>query len=570
MSDPCFITEANAQAESLITLFPISRIEALTIVIIKSLCEHNSIITKKKVRDIITKYFNTNTNLSEVDLKSVNKMYDTLSEGKLRPDKFSISWIDYLWKRTALSNALLEETELEEGYKDAAEFYEIDSRIVNLIKHAIAAKSPIYLRIKEFFQDMSLEIVKHLLEKEGIYCLIGSEVDGEESLVYAMQALQAIHLEGIVLFQESNPLKIKAFTAIAQVFGFRFGILDKASNDIIEADEESSDDSVAHIEYIPAVNVTPQHISGEKLRKRASEYFSDDPEFIRLLIGSKANAAALCYSKALIKEIISKKDWSSLSRLFGDAQKADISEDPKKRQQVNSTHYDIRAINPDIPIDILDRMAEKAFGQHSPWKLMLYGGSGTGKSAYAYHLAEKLGIEVIVKRPQDLIHRYFGESETAIATAFREAEAKNALLLFDEADSYLSRKTEVYSGSDKAHNDITTSFMVNLEEYNEFVIATTNHVELIEPALIRRFHKIAEFRYPTRDGMKHLFRRYFPDVIFDRGNIEKVCSLGTIGAGDFAVVKELAEYMEPEDVTGDFIIDSLISNSEARKKSSCW
>lgn len=132
------------------------------------------------------------------------------------------------------------------------------------------------------------------------------------------------------------------------------------------------------------------------------------------------------------------------------------------------------------------------------------------------YLAEKLGIDVIAKRPQDLIFRYFGESETAIANAFNEAESKNALLLFDEADGYLSRKTDVYSGEDKDHNDITNAFMVNLEEYNGLVIATANRPEPIDPAMIRRFHKIVEYKFPTYDGMKLLIERYFPDVDFDK------------------------------------------------------
>lgn len=54
---------------------------------------------------------------------------------------------------------------------------------------------------------------------------------------------------------------------------------------------------------------------------------------------------------------------------------------------------------------------------------MLSGPSGSGKSTYAYHLAEKLGIDVIVKRPHEVVFRYFGKSETAIANAFHEAES---------------------------------------------------------------------------------------------------------------------------------------------------
>ena len=550
LEGPDFIESSERLAGSLISSFPLSRVEALTIVITEAMCNHNVIATNKKIREVLTSQFGIK--LTDADMKASEHMFDIISSGRTRLNSLSTPWVAYLWENVAFSNELLEKVDIHDC-SDVAGFYEIDPRVISLIKHAISSKSPIAIMIDDFLQHMSLGIIKRLLEEEGIYCLIGSEMNSDDAGVYAMQAIQAMHLGGIVLFSESYPVKMDSFINMAQVFGFRFGVLkmtDSGEINLTEDEEVLSNngDDVPAIEYVPIINLKPSHLSGEK-------------------ITSKVNAATLCYSRTLIKEIVDKKDWEALSKFFGDAQKADISEDTRKRRQVNSDQYDIRVINSDIPIEILDRMAEKAFRQHSPWKLLLSGFSGTGKSAYALHLAEKLGIEVLVKRPQDLIFRYFGESETAIANAFHEAESKDALLLFDEADGYLSRKTDVYSGGDKGHNNITNAFMVNLEEYNGLVIATSNHIELIESALVRRFHKIVEFKFPTYDGMKLLIERYFPDVDFDKRELERICSLGSIGPGDFVAVKELTEYMEPEDVTGEFILESLYSNAAARNAS---
>ena len=531
ISDPQFIESSERLAGSLMSSFPLSRVEALAIVIIEAMCNHNVIATKKKIREVLTGQFGIK--LTDADMKASERLFDIISSGRTRLNSLSTPWVAYLWENVAFSNELMEETDIPDC-SDIADFYEIDSRVISLIKHAINARSPIVLMIDDFLQHMSFGIIKKILEKEGIYCLIASKVNSSDAGVYAMQAIQAMHLGGIVLFQESEPARMDEFINMAQIFGFRFGTLKTLEDAIkLDNDEEASDST-----------------------------------FLRILITSKVNAATLCYSRTLIKEIVDKKDWEALSKFFTDAQKTDISEDTRKRRQVNSDQYDIRVINSDIPIDILDRMAEKAFRQHSPWKLMLSGESGTGKSAYAYHLAGKLGIDVIVKRPQDIIFRYFGESETAIANAFREAESKNALLLFDEADSYLSRKTDVYSGGDKGHNDITNAFMVGLEEYNGLVIATSNHVEFLEPAIARRLHKTVEFKFPTYEGMKLLFRRYFPDVDFDKRELERICALGSIGPGDFVAVKELTEYMDEEDVTGEFILETLSSNAAARNLSS--
>ena len=566
---PDFIESSERLADSLISSFPINRVEALTIVIIEAMCNHNVIATKKKTREVLSEQFGII--LTEADKKSVERMFYIIASGRTRLNSLSTPWVAYLWKNAALSNKLLEKTDIPDC-SDVAGFYEIDPRVISLIKHAISSKSPIAIMIDDFLQHMSLGIIKRLLEEKGIYCLIGSEMNSDDAGVYAMQAIQAMHLGGIVLFSESNPVKMDSFINMAQIFGFRFGALKMADSgkiSLTESDgEPSCNDDVPAIEYVPIVNLKPSHISGEKLRKKAVEYFSDDSEFLRILITSKVNVATLCYSRTLIKEIVDKRDWEALLKLLGDAQKAEISEDTRKRRQVNSNQYDIRAINSDIPIEILDRMAEKAFRQHSPWKLMIHGPSGSSKSSYAYHVAEKLGVEIIVKRYHDLVSKWVGQSEEQIYQAFKEAEDKRALLLLDEVDGYISRKTDVYSGGDKAHNDITTSFMVNLEEYNGLIIATSNHAELAEPSIVRRFHKIVEFKFPTYEGMKILFRRYFPDVDFDKSELERICALGTIGSGDFVAIKELTEYMDEEDVTGEFILESLYSNATARDASS--
>ena len=56
--------------------------------------------------------------------------------------------------------------------------------------------------------------------------------------------------------------------------------------------------------------------------------------------------------------------------------------------------------------------------------------------------------------------------------------------------------------------------------------------------------------------------------ILDKRELERICSLGSIGPGDFIAIKELTEYMEEEEVTGEFILESLASNAAARSTSS--
>ena len=80
------------------------------------------------------------------------------------------------------------------------------------------------------------------------------------------------------------------------------------------------------------------------------------------------------------------------------------------------------------------------------FSLCLYGFPGTGKSAFCKHLCEVLGIEVLLKRASDLISPYIGETEKNIANAFAEAKSKKAMLIFDEADTFLQDRTTAVRG----------------------------------------------------------------------------------------------------------------------------
>ena len=268
LEEPDFIESSERLADSLISSFPINRVEALTIVIIEAMCNHNVIATKKKTREVLSEQFGII--LTEADMKSVERMFDIIASGRTRLNSLSTPWVAYLWENVAFSNELLEKVDIPDC-SDVAGFYEIDPRVISLIKHAISSKSPIAIMIDDFLQHMSLGIIKSLLEKEGIYCLLGSEMNSDDAGVYAMQAIQAMHLGGIVLFSESAPAKMDKFINMAQIFGFRFGTLRTTGSgeiNLTEDEEVSSNngDDVPAIEYVPIINLRPSHISGEKLR----------------------------------------------------------------------------------------------------------------------------------------------------------------------------------------------------------------------------------------------------------------------------------------------------------------
>ncbi|MBJ2152664.1 AAA family ATPase [Paracoccus sp. IB05] len=136
----------------------------------------------------------------------------------------------------------------------------------------------------------------------------------------------------------------------------------------------------------------------------------------------------------------------------------------------------------------------------------LDGPAGTGKSAWARHLARILGMPVLEKRASDLISKWVGESEQNIARAFAEARADGALLIFDEADSLLAdRRNARHSWEVAQVNEMLTW----MECHPLPFVCTTNLIENLDPATQRRFTFRIRFDYLTGDQLTHAWRAHF-------------------------------------------------------------
>lgn len=142
------------------------------------------------------------------------------------------------------------------------------------------------------------------------------------------------------------------------------------------------------------------------------------------------------------------------------------------------------------------------------WSMLLEGVSGTGKSAYARHLAERLGLELVEKRGSDLLGPYVGETEGRIALAFSEAAERGALLLLDEADALLRDRRGAERGWEVSMTNEMLSWM---ERHPAPFIVTTNLAETLDPATMRRF--LFRIRFETLDPPRAdlLWVRHFGD-----------------------------------------------------------
>jgi SpoVK/Ycf46/Vps4 family AAA+-type ATPase len=147
----------------------------------------------------------------------------------------------------------------------------------------------------------------------------------------------------------------------------------------------------------------------------------------------------------------------------------------------------------------------RGIAQTRTGRLCLYGPPGTGKTAYARWLAEQMDLPLHAKRASDLLSMYVGGTEKNIARAFRDAREEGALLLIDEADSFLQdRRGARHSWEITGVNEM----LVQLESFAGIFVASTNLMTGLDQAALRRFDLKVRFDYLRVDQAWQLLERH--------------------------------------------------------------
>ena len=154
-----------------------------------------------------------------------------------------------------------------------------------------------------------------------------------------------------------------------------------------------------------------------------------------------------------------------------------------------------------------------------PKGIILHGKPGTGKTYLAKALASESGVNFIsVKGPQ-ILSRFIGESEKGVRELFRMAKQASPCILFlDEIDSLTPKRSDDGSGSGVIER-VIGQFLTEMDGIEELkgvtVLAATNRIDLIDPALLRsgRFDLIFELPLPdlnTREKILEIHTRKKP------------------------------------------------------------
>jgi len=154
------------------------------------------------------------------------------------------------------------------------------------------------------------------------------------------------------------------------------------------------------------------------------------------------------------------------------------------------------------------------------YRAMFYGPPGTGKTLTACLIGKSLGLDVYSIDLSMVVSKYIGETEKNLANVFDQAENKNWILFFDEADALFGKRTATNSSNDRHANQEVAYLLQRIEDFNGMVILASNLKGNLDEAFSRRFQSMVYFPVPDNEQRLLLWQSAFKDKIELDGKVD--------------------------------------------------
>jgi SpoVK/Ycf46/Vps4 family AAA+-type ATPase len=215
------------------------------------------------------------------------------------------------------------------------------------------------------------------------------------------------------------------------------------------------------------------------------------------------------------------------------------------------TTYDLEMLNIESRFEVPRMIAALKARGHGT--LCFHGAPGTGKTALAEHLAQCLDKPLLIKQASDLMSKFVGETEQNMAAMFQEGESEKAVLLLDEADSFLQDRR----GAQRTYEVTEVNEMLQgMERFRGIFVCTTNLMDRIDQAALRRFTFKIRFRPLSRAQREKMF--VVEALAGDESSLDlelrtRLGKLDQLCPGDFAAVKRQTDILAAEFSAEEFM-----------------
>jgi transitional endoplasmic reticulum ATPase len=287
-----------------------------------------------------------------------------------------------------------------------------------------------------------------------------------------------------------------------------------------------------------------------------------------------AGAISLAVKKTLEVKTTSKKEFKPGLILVLEAHQTLLNKGGKlvDKNQIEKA-YSLEGLNIEGEVDSMIsqlqafdhylRQAEK--DQLMNMNLLFYGTPGTGKSELARYIAGLLDREIIVKRASDLHGPYVGMTEKNIRESFDQAEREEAVLIIDEADTFLFKRDHAERSWEIS---FTNEFLTQMERFRGLLICTTNRLSGLDQASIRRFNYKIKFNYLTPGGSIVFYQKLLSPLVKNPLPIKVEASLKNItdlAPGDFKIVRDRFSFIPEEKINHLELVLALKAEADLKR-----
>lgn len=181
-------------------------------------------------------------------------------------------------------------------------------------------------------------------------------------------------------------------------------------------------------------------------------------------------------------------------------------------------------------------------------KIILSGATGCGKTMTAKAIAKALGKNILILNLSNIISSRIGESSQHIKQVFDKAVRERAVLFLDEFDQI--GKARSANEQDVGEMRRLVNSMIQLMDYfpeKALLIVMTNHVDIIDTALLRRFQLRINFEMPTNIVLDNFYDKILGNYPENLRNINRIYGISFAEAKDYTlttVKKKLIEELE--------------------------
>jgi SpoVK/Ycf46/Vps4 family AAA+-type ATPase len=201
-------------------------------------------------------------------------------------------------------------------------------------------------------------------------------------------------------------------------------------------------------------------------------------------------------------------------------------------RNVLRTGYDLSFVNANIDLPrLIAGLKRRPQGT-----FCFYGPAGTGKSELGRHLADAIDKPVLMRRASDILSKWVGESEKNIAEMFSEARQRDVVLILDEADSFLADRRDAHASWEVTQ---VNELLTQMEAFEGIFVCTTNLMQKLDQASLRRFAFKVKFDYLTTEQREAMFLKELVRLNGDAAAADEwlpqVRRLEQLTPGDFTV-----------------------------------